>query len=797
MQIHNLGFPRIGAKRELKFSLEKYWRGDISQTQFLAESKERRLSNWQIQQDAGIDLLPVGDFAHYDHVLNTTLLLGLVPERFTEHTHDAEQADDHQSNDLDKEFRVARGQAPTGCQCAASDMTKWFNTNYHYIVPELSSAVVNNANTKINVESLISQFKDAQKVSDNRKVVLVGPITYLFLSVVEANAAKGRVVDNKASESEDKLALLPALLARYQQVLKQLSSSGVEWLQIDEPVLGLELDGQWQQAFSQAYKTLEKGKLKLLLTTYFASIDHHIDLIKDLPFDGVHLDTVAEKAVAKNSTTKSTVANNNNLSDIIERLPSDWIISLGVINGRNIWKTDLVAVYQEIQPLYHQLGERLWLAPSCSLLHSPVDLTQEQKLDEEFKSWLAFATQKCEELSLLKQALISDNCDEITLYSSAALARNVSKRINNKAVQQRVNNLTSQDYQRKESFEQRKQIQQEALNLPLLPTTTIGSFPQTGDIREVRAKWRRQEINDNEYQTLIKAEIKGAIERQEAIGLDVLVHGEAERNDMVEYFGELLEGVAFTQFAWVQSYGSRCVKPPIIFGDISRKKAMTVEWINYAQSLTNKPVKAMLTGPVTILAWSFVRDDLAREQVTKQIALAISDEVEDLIVSGTKIIQIDEPAIREGMPIKQSQWQHYLDWATASFCLSAAKAPSQIQIHTHMCYSEFNDILPAIIALDADVLTVETSRSNMALLDAFEQQAYPNDLGPGVYDIHSPNVPSVEWMVNLLEKAQRYIPKERLWVNPDCGLKTRGWQETKLALENMVQAAKQFRKANK
>ncbi|MGL1957929.1 MAG: 5-methyltetrahydropteroyltriglutamate--homocysteine S-methyltransferase [Colwellia sp.] len=762
MQIHNLGFPRIGAKRELKFSLEKYWRGDISQPEFLAQCRERRASNWQIQHEAGIDILPVGDFAHYDHVLNTTILLGLIPERFTEHQHQY-QNKDQSDNKLDVEFRVARGQAPSGCQCAASDMTKWFNTNYHYIVPELSSALVNRVNTPVNIDALLAQFKDAQQISNNRKVVLIGPITYLYLSVVK---------------DEEKLVLLPALLARYQQILNKLSSEGIDWLQIDEPVLGLELTNDWQHAFSQAYKTLEKGSLKLLLTTYFAAIDHHIELIKGLPFDGLHIDMVAEKT---------------NVNAIIDRLPNDWTISLGVINGRNVWKTDLVSVYQKLQPLYRQLGERLWLAPSCSLLHSPVDLAQEKKLDTEFVSWLAFAKQKCQELSLLKQALLNANSDEITLYSKSALARRVSKRIINPVVQQRIKALTPQDFKRKESFEQRKQAQQKTINLPLFPTTTIGSFPQTGDIRDVRAKWRRQEINQNEYQHLIKAEIKNVIKCQEDIGLDVLVHGEAERNDMVEYFGELLEGVEFTQFAWVQSYGSRCVKPPIIFGDISRKKPMTVEWTNYAQSLTNKPVKAMLTGPVTILAWSFVRDDLSREQVTKQIALAISDEVQDLITSGTKIIQIDEPAIREGMPVKQSLWQQYLNWATASFCLSAAKAPAEIQIHTHMCYSEFNDILPAIIALDADVLTVETSRSNMALLDAFEQQAYPNDLGPGVYDIHSPNEPSIQWMVSLLEKAQNYIPKERLWVNPDCGLKTRGWQETQLALENMVRAAKILR----
>ena len=758
MQIHNLGFPRIGAKRELKFSLEQYWRGDISQTEFLVQSRARRESNWQIQKDAGIDLLPVGDFAHYDHVLNTTLLLGLVPERFTKN-----QQNNQSNSTLDIEFRVGRGKAPTGCQCAASDMTKWFNTNYHYIVPELSSALVNNDASKVNVEPLLTQFTDAKKISDNRKVVLIGPITYLHLSTVE---------------NEDKLSILPSLLVRYQQVLTKLSIEGIKWLQIDEPVLGLTLDTQWQQAFTQAYKALDKGSLKLLLTTYFASIEHNIDTIKDLPFDGVHLDTIAEQS---------------NIKRIIDSLPNSWVISLGVINGRNVWKTDLVSTYQKLQPLYRQLGERLWLAPSCSLLHSPVDLAQEQKLDEEFKSWLAFAKQKCQELTLLKQALLHENSDEITLYSNSALARCVSKRINNHQVQQRVNSLVAADFHRSEKYDQRKDIQQQALKLPLLPTTTIGSFPQTGDIREVRAKWRCQEITEDEYQHLIKAEIKDTIERQEEIGLDVLVHGEAERNDMVEYFGELLEGVAFTQFAWVQSYGSRCVKPPIIFGDISRKKPMTVEWIKYAQSLTNKPVKAMLTGPVTILAWSFVRDDLPKAQVAKQIALAISDEVCDLIDNGTQIIQIDEPAIREGMPIKQSQWQYYLDWATASFCLCAAKAPANTQIHTHMCYSEFNDILPAIIALDADVLTVETSRSNMALLDAFEQQSYPNDLGPGVYDIHSPNVPDVTWMVELLEKAQKYIPPSRLWVNPDCGLKTRGWAETKTALENMVLAAKQLR----
>ncbi|MCJ8319230.1 MAG: 5-methyltetrahydropteroyltriglutamate--homocysteine S-methyltransferase [Colwellia sp.] len=755
MQIHNLGFPRIGAKRELKFTLEKYWRGEINQDEFYKQCQQRRADNWKIQQQAGIEWLPVGDFAHYDHVLNTTLLLGIIPERFS-HNHDSD------NNSLDVEFRIARGQAPSGCECAASDMTKWFNTNYHYIVPELSTSAVIDLASKVNAKTLIEQFNEAKQFSDKVKPVLLGPISYLYLSTCE----------------EDSISLLPELLKGYQEIFNQLNQAGITWLQLDEPVLGLELDQRWQQAFTQAYKTLEKGQLKLLLTSYFASIDHHISLIQSLPFDGLHIDTVAE---------------NSNVSKIISELPSHWIVSLGIINGRNIWKTDLVSVYQKVLPFYRELGERLWLAPSCSLLHSPVDLVQEEKLDDEFKSWLAFAKQKCQELTLLKAALINENSDDITVYSIPALGRATSKRINNTEVLERVGQLTKKDFHRKEGFAQRKAAQQAVLNLPLLPTTTIGSFPQTGDIRQVRAKWRRGELNQEEYTQLIKAEIKGAIERQEEIGLDVLVHGEAERNDMVEYFGELLDGVAFTQFAWVQSYGSRCVKPPIIFGDISRKQAMTLEWINYAQSLTNKPVKAMLTGPITILSWSFVRDDISRAQVANQIALAISDEVEDLIASGTQIIQIDEPAIREGMPVKQSLWSEYLSWATSAFCLSAAKAPASTQIHTHMCYSEFNEILAAIIDLDADVLTVETSRSNMALLDAFEEQDYPNDLGPGVYDIHSPNVPSVSEMVNLLAKAEKYIPIERLWVNPDCGLKTRTWPETKLALENMVIAAKEIR----
>ena len=756
MLIHNLGFPRIGKQRELKFLIEQYWQGGLTQQALLNKCATLRQQNWQLQQQAGIECLPVGDFTHYDHVLNTSLYLGVVPKRFNVDSKNI-------AGNLEVEFAIARGKTSDCCQCAASDMTKWFNTNYHYLVPEL------NAQTEfsVNIDNLLTQINEAKQVSSTIKPVLVGPLTYLYLSDYKS-----------ANDQDNKLALVNKITKAYQQIFDQLNQVDVEWLQIDEPILGLELNKQWQQAFSAVYNTINKGKLKLLLTSYFASIDHHIELIKSLAVDGLHIDTVAEKT---------------NIDFIVATLPEDWIISLGVIDGRNVWKTDLVSRYQKLQPLYRQLGDRLWLAPSCSLLHSPVDLDSEQKLNSEVKSWLAFAKQKCQELALLKQALVTENSDQITLYSAAALARRVSTKINKKSVQQRVAKLTEYDFHRDESFVYRKIKQQQALNLPLLPTTTIGSFPQTGSIRQVRAKWRRGQLNDNQYQAAIELEIKDVIERQEAIDLDVLVHGEPERNDMVEYFGELLDGFVFTQFAWVQSYGSRCVKPPIIYGDISRPQAMTVAWTNYAQSLTKKQVKGMLTGPVTILAWSFVRDDLSREEVAKQIGLAISDEVQDLIKSGTQIIQIDEPAIREGMPLKQSQWADYLSWATAAFRLSAAKAPSEVQIHSHMCYSEFNEILDAIIALDADVLTIETSRSNMALLKAFEQQAYPNDLGPGIYDIHSPNVPTIEWMVDLIHKAAKTIPVERLWVNPDCGLKTRQWPETQAALENMVKAAKQLR----
>ncbi|GGD50109.1 5-methyltetrahydropteroyltriglutamate--homocysteine S-methyltransferase [Lacimicrobium alkaliphilum] len=746
MKLHTLGFPRIGAKRELKLALEDYWQGNINKTQFLQTTADIRQKNWSAQQQAGIELLPVGDFANYDHVLSTSLYLGIIPERFA---HD-------NSDPLDLEFRIARGRAPTGCACAASDMTKWFNTNYHYIVPELSQDM----DIQVDIQPLLTQIDEARQSGHEAKPVILGPLSYLYLSAFEG----------------DKLQLLPQLLAGYQQIFDKLNQARVSWLQIDEPILGLELDENWQAAFRQAYGELRQGSLKLLLTSYFASVDHHLDLIASLPLHGVHLDCVAEPT---------------DIQLAIDLLPRHWVVSLGVIDGRNIWKTDLSALYEKLEPVYAQLNGRTWLAPSCSLLHCPVDLEQENTLDPQVKGWLAFASQKCHELSLLKDALLSGDTAAIEQYSAPVKARLTSREAVNKSLRDRLDNL--KQVERSEPYPVRKQ-QQQALGLPLLPTTTIGSFPQTAEIRQIRAAYKRRESTLEQYTRAMQQQIQDCISRQEEIGLDVLVHGEPERNDMVEYFAEFLDGVTSTRFGWVQSYGSRCVKPPVIYGDVRRTRAMTTDWLSYAQSLTDKPVKGMLTGPVTILCWSFVRDDLSRDQVARQIALAVSDEVEDLIRSGIKIIQIDEPAIREGMPIKQSQWQEYLNWAVASFRLASARAPAPVQIHSHMCYSEFNDILDAIIALDADVLTVETSRSNMVLLDAFKHKAYPNDIGPGVYDIHSPNVPDSGWITNLLKKALEVVPAERLWINPDCGLKTRGWEETRASLENMIDAARQLRK---
>lgn len=751
---HTLGFPRVGLRRELKKAQESYWAGNSTQEDLLAVGRELRARHWQQQKQAGVDRVPVGDFAWYDHVLTTSLMLGNVPAR-------------HQNKDgsvdLDTLFRLGRGRAPTGEPAAAAEMTKWFNTNYHYMVPEFTQG----QQFKLSWTQILEEVDEALALGHNVKPVLLGPVTYLWLGKVKG-------------EQFDRLSLLKDILPVYQQVLGELATRGIEWVQIDEPALVLELPQEWLNAFKPAYDALQ-GNTKLLLTTYFDSAGTNINTLRTLPVQGLHVDLVQGK---------------DDIVALNARIPADWLLSVGVINGRNVWRADLSSWFERLQPLVSQ-RKQLWIGSSCSLLHSPIDLSTETRLDDEVKSWFAFALQKCAELSLLSNALNNNNPQSLKAWSAPIRARRDSGRVHNAAVSKRLAAIAAKDSQRDHGYSVRAEAQRKRFNLPAWPTTTIGSFPQTTEIRGLRLDFKQGRLDSNHYRTGIAGHIKQAIAEQERLGLDVLVHGEAERNDMVEYFGENLDGFAFTQNGWVQSYGSRCVKPPVIIGDVSRPAAITVEWAKYAQSLTQKPVKGMLTGPVTILCWSFPREDVSRETIAKQIALALRDEVEDLEKAGIGIIQIDEPALREGLPLRQSDWAAYLAWAVDAFRLNAAVARDDTQIHTHMCYCEFNDIMGSIAALDADVITIETSRSDMELLESFEEFDYPNEIGPGVYDIHSPNVPGVEWMEELLLKAAKCIPTERLWVNPDCGLKTRGWTETRQALANMVQAAQNLRKTKK
>lgn len=753
---HNLGFPRIGAKRELKFALENYWTGKSSQDELMSLGAQLRQRHWE--QQSGFDLIPVGDFSFYDQVLDMSFMLGNIPDRIR----------GLEGNGLDNYFRVARGRSvdDSACSCVhAGEMTKWFDTNYHYIVPEFSAET----EFLLDASRLLDQLAEARQFGVQAKPVIIGPVTYLWLG--------------KAKDDSDKLALLPRLLPIYVTLLDQLAEQGVEWVQIDEPVLVTELTVEWQQAFVTAYDTLKSGKVKLLLATYFGQLRDNLALVCKLPVQGLHIDAI-------NARTE--------IEQVIQYLPVDKVLSLGVINGRNIWKTDLHATLEWLEPVHRVLQNRLWIAPSCSLLHVPVDLDGEQKLDAEIRSWLAFALQKLVELQVLAKALNHGRVpvQEALIANNASIEkRRTSARVHNPAVKAAVAKINAALGKRVGTYEQRAAKQTTLLKLPIYPTTTIGSFPQTTEIRQARSQFRLGELDDAGYNTVMQAEIARCVREQEALGLDVFVHGEAERNDMVEYFGEQLDGYAFSQFGWVQSYGSRCVKPPILFGDISRPKAMTVEWTQYAQSLTNKPMKGMLTGPVTILNWSFVRDDQPRSVSCYQLALAIREEVLDLEKAGICVIQIDEAALREGLPLRRSQWNEYLHWAVESFRITANGVQDETQIHTHMCYSEFNDIIASIADMDADVITIETSRSDMELLDAFDNFNYPNEIGPGVYDIHSPNIPSQENIVQLMRKAAQRIPAERLWVNPDCGLKTRNWGEVIPALKNMVEAAKILREA--
>ncbi|UCD50084.1 MAG: 5-methyltetrahydropteroyltriglutamate--homocysteine S-methyltransferase [Phycisphaerales bacterium] len=750
----NLGFPRVGKNRELKKALEAYWAGRADLASLQETARQLRAEHWNLQKDLGIAHIPSNDFSFYDQVLDTTCMVGAVPSRFQF---------SGAKVDPDTYFAMARGSA----KAAAMEMTKWFDTNYHYIVPEFED----DQQFSLASSKAVDEFTEAQKLGILTRPVLLGPVSYLLLGKMKTPDAQP-------------LEMLDRLLPVYVEVIKQLETAGAEWIQIDEPVLVLDLDAAVAGAFAKAYESLAGARrgLKLCLATYFGDLGDNLDWAMKLPFDAIHLDVVRGR---------------DQWGQAVPLLRQNALLSLGVVNGRNIWRTDLDGVLATIDETVAAIGpERIMLAPSCSLLHSPVDVECEEKLDPAIRERLAFARQKLQEIALLTQASNEgrDAIGSALEASRAVFARQrESSQVHDQAVRERLATLSDTMFSRKSPFAQRRTAQQAELDLPLLPTTTIGSFPQTPEIRKTRAGFRKGSISDAEYTRAMQREIETVIRFQENIGLDVLVHGEPERNDMVEYFGQLLEGFAFTRNGWVQSYGSRCVKPPIIYGDVYRPKPMTVSWSTYTQSLTAKHVKGMLTGPITILQWSFVREDQPRRDTAYQIALSIRGEVHDLEAAGIGVIQIDEPALREGLPLRQAQRPDYLEWAVKAFRLATCGVEDKTQIHTHMCYSDFNEIIEAIAGLDADVISIEASRSDIELLDAFVDYEYPNEIGPGVYDIHSPRVPSIEEMVQLLRQMIDVLTAEQLWVNPDCGLKTRQWPEVEASLQNMVAAARQLR----
>ncbi|AMC10300.1 5-methyltetrahydropteroyltriglutamate--homocysteine methyltransferase [Lutibacter profundi] len=762
MKTHILGYPRIGSKRELKKACEQYWSGKISTDELKKVGADIKNYNWNLQKEAGIDLVTTNDFSYYDQVLDMTLTVNAIPEKYKNLDFKSE---------LDLYFAMARGHQKNNIDVPAMEMTKWFDTNYHYIVPEFKKE------QKFNLFStkVIDEFQEAKKQGIITKPVLIGSVSYLLLG-------------KEKEEGFHRIDLITNLLPVYFEILNQLEKAGAEWIQFDEPFLALDLTDKEKTVIAETYTAIQEKfpKLKIIVATYFEGLQDNLKLAINLPVNTLHIDLVRYP---------------NQLQEVLENAPKNLSISLGIVDGRNVWKNDYQQSLSTIQKAVDMLGkDRVLISTSCSSLHVPCDLENENNEDiltSEIKNWLAFAKQKVNEVVTLKQLFLDDNTENnkkvVAENREAIESKKTSSLINNPEVKYRVTTISDDDAKRKSPFSSRKIIQNKALNLPLYPTTTIGSFPQTKEVRSWRSKFKKEEISQKEYEDLLKKETEKAIRWQEEIDIDVLVHGEFERNDMVEYFGEKLNGFVFTKFGWVQSYGSRCVKPPIIFGDISRPNPMTVKWTSYAQSLTPKLVKGMLTGPVTILQWSFVRNDQERSVTCNQIALAIRDEVKDLENVGIKIIQIDEPAIREGLPLRKSDWQRYLKWAINAFKISSSGINDETQIHTHMCYSEFNDIIQNIADMDADVITIECSRSQMELLDAFADFNYPNEIGPGVYDIHSPRVPNKDEMVLLLNKAKKVIPKELLWVNPDCGLKTRGWDETKKALTEMVTAAKTLR----
>ncbi|KUM25073.1 5-methyltetrahydropteroyltriglutamate--homocysteine methyltransferase [Mesorhizobium loti] len=770
--VATLGVPRIGRRRELKFALESYWSGKSSAADLLTTAKALRAANWEEQRDRGVSKIPSNDFSLYDHVLDTVAMVGAVPPRYAWNGGEVP---------LDIYFAMARGNqgqtenggqaghihAAHGPSLTAMEMTKWFDTNYHYIVPELDD---DQAFTLSSTKP-VDHFLEAKALGIHTRPVLLGPVTFLKMA-------------KSPAEGFDPLALLPRLLPVYEQLLRRLKLSGADWVQIDEPALVLDLSPNDRAAFEFAYGLLSKAtpELKIMLATYFGPLGDNLETAISLPIAGLHIDLVPAP---------------EQLETVGRHAPKDLVLSLGLIDGRNVWRANLPAILDRIKPIVAGWPlDRVEIAPSCSMLHVPIDLRMETALDANIRSWLAFAAQKTDELVVLARALSEGRdavADALTASAEAAAARGTSTKVHDPLVEGRIAGINGSMKQRKSAFAERSRVQARTLDLPPFPTTTIGSFPQTRQVRKARSAHAKGELNYLDYETFLKKETESAIRWQEEIGLDVLVHGEFERNDMVQHFGEQLSGFAFTEHAWVQSYGSRYVRPPIIFGDVSRPNPMTVRWWEFAQSLTQKPVKGMLTGPVTILNWSFVRDDVPRSEVCRQIALAIRDEVTDLERSGARMIQIDEAAFREGLPLRKCDREFYLDWAVECFRLASTGVQNATQIHTHMCYSEFNEIIDAIAELDADVISIETSRSAMELLDAFTSSKYPNQIGPGVYDIHSPRVPEVAEISALLLLARERLSDAQLWVNPDCGLKTRNWEEVRPALVNMVAAARALR----
>jgi len=754
--VTTLGFPRIGRKRELKSALESFWKGAIDQQALADAAHTLRRQHWNLQRAAGADVVPVNDFSLYDHVLDMAWLVDAVPDAYRA------LAD---ADPLRGYFAMARGHQAGGHDLHALEMTKWFDTNYHYLVPQLTR----DQQFRLRGDKPLAEFIEARAAGFDARPVLLGPVSFLLLS--------------KTIDGSDRLDLVDGLVAVYAELLAKLKAAGAEWVQLDEPCLTLDLDADDHRAYRRAYAALAGADTpKRMLATYFGGLEDNLALATELPVHGVHVDVVRAPHL---------------LEAVLDHLPDTHVLSLGLIDGRNVWRSDLHAALKQIKRVCGNINEkRLWLAPSCSLLHVPMDLSAETTLEPDVRPWLAFAREKIEELRVLADAQHGSTEALAAIAATRELirARKASPLTTNTDVRTRLHHATADLGQRRSPYPVRKAIQAQALGLPLFPTTTIGSFPQTSEVRRARSAHRAGKSSDADYAAFLRNETQRAVSVQEELGLDVLVHGEFERNDMVEYFGEQLDGFTFTRHGWVQGYGSRCVKPPIIYGDVARPRPMTVEWAHYAQSLTARPMKGMLTGPVTILQWSFVRDDQPRETTCRQIALALRDEVRDLQAAGIRIIQIDEPALREGLPLRRAEWRAYLDWAVACFRLTAASARDDTQIHTHMCYAEFNDIMEAVAAMDADVVSIETSRSRMELLDAFTRHRYPSGIGPGVYDIHSPRVPDAAEMLDLLNRAAGQLAPDQLWVNPDCGLKTRGWPEVTAALSAMVAAAAELRR---